>query len=59
VGLVIRDERIAQQVAQAIRQDMATENSWEVNISDEQQNVGFLKRAKVFLWGLLPLEPIL
>lgn len=59
VGLVIRDERIAQQVAQAIRQDMATENSWEANISDEQQNVGFLKRVKVFLWGLLPLEPIL
>lgn len=59
VGLVIRDERIAQQVAQAIRQDMATDNSWEANISDEQQNVGFLKRVKVFLWGLLPLEPIL
>ncbi|MEW8010216.1 MAG: phospholipase D-like domain-containing protein [Candidatus Thiodiazotropha sp.] len=59
VGLVIRDERIAQQVAQAIRQDMAAENSWEANLSDQQQNVGYLKRLKVNLWGLLPLEPIL
>ncbi|MEW8027701.1 MAG: phospholipase D family protein [Candidatus Thiodiazotropha sp.] len=59
VGVVIRDVRIAQQVARAIRLDMAGENSWEANLSDEQQNVGFLKRLKVILWGLLPLEPIL
>jgi putative cardiolipin synthase len=59
VGLVIRDERIAQQVAQAIRQDMAPENSWHAKVSDEQQDVGLIKRLKVELWSLLPLDPIL
>jgi putative cardiolipin synthase len=59
VGLVIRDQKIAQQVARAIRLDMAPENSWPAQASDEQQNVGFIKRLKVNLWGMLPLEPIL
>ncbi|MBT3028608.1 MAG: phospholipase D family protein [Candidatus Thiodiazotropha sp. (ex Ctena orbiculata)] len=59
VGLVIRDERVAQQVADAIRRDMAPENSWQATVSDEQQDVSFSKRLKVNLWGLLPLEPIL
>ncbi|PVV11110.1 MAG: phospholipase D family protein [gamma proteobacterium symbiont of Ctena orbiculata] len=59
VGLVIRDERIAQQVAQAIHQDMAPENSWQASVSDQHQEVGLSKKLKVNLWGLLPLEPIL
>jgi putative cardiolipin synthase len=59
VGVVIRDQEIAQQVGQAIRQDMAAENSWPAAVSDEQQDIGFIKRAKVQLWSLLPLEPIL
>ncbi|MES9991843.1 MAG: phospholipase D family protein [Candidatus Thiodiazotropha sp.] len=59
VGLVIHDERIAQQVAQAIRQDMAPENSWQASDADEHQEVSFSKKLKVYLWGLLPLEPIL
>jgi putative cardiolipin synthase len=59
VGLVIRDQKIAQQVAHAIRQDMAPENSWRAQVSDEQQKVGFIKRLKVNLWSMLPLEPIL
>jgi putative cardiolipin synthase len=59
VGLVIRDERIAQQVGQAIRQDMAEENSWHAMASEDQQDVGLIKRLKVKLWGLLPLDPIL
>jgi putative cardiolipin synthase len=59
VGVVIRDQGIAHQVAQAIRQDMAPENSWHATVSDEEQNVSFIKKLKVYLWGLLPLEPIL
>ena len=59
VGVVIRDRLIARQVEQAIRRDMAPENSWEAHNSDEEQNGGFLKRVKVMLWGILPLEPIL
>lgn len=58
VGLVIRDQEIAQQVEQAIRLDMAPENSWDANLPD-QQGVGFLKKLKVDLWGLLPLRQIL
>ncbi|MES9972571.1 MAG: phospholipase D family protein [Candidatus Thiodiazotropha sp.] len=59
VGLVVRDERIAQQVAQAIRRDMAPENSWQASASEQHQEVDFGKKLKVILWGLLPLEPIL
>lgn len=59
VGLLIHDERIAQQVADAIREDMAPENSWRAAVSDQQQDVSFSKRLKVNLWGLLPLDPIL
>jgi putative cardiolipin synthase len=59
VGLVIRDEKIAQQVAHAIRQDMAPENSWKATGSDKHQNVSWGKRLKVYFWGLLPLDPIL
>ncbi|MEW8295681.1 MAG: phospholipase D family protein [Candidatus Thiodiazotropha sp.] len=59
VGLVIRDGKIAQQVANAIRRDMAPENSWEAGASDQHQDVNFGKKLKVNLWGLLPLEPIL
>jgi putative cardiolipin synthase len=58
VGLVIRDQQIAWQVEQAIRLDMAPENSWDASLPD-QQDVGFLKRVKVALWGLLPLRQIL
>lgn len=58
VGLVIRDHRIAQEVEQAIRQDMAPENSWDASLPD-QQNVDFLKSLKVNLWGMLPLRSIL
>ncbi|MES9832377.1 MAG: phospholipase D family protein [Candidatus Thiodiazotropha sp. DIVDIV] len=59
VGLVIRDQIISQQVAEVIRQDMAQENSWDESVSDETQQVSYIKRLKVFLWGLLPLDPIL
>lgn len=59
VGVVIDDAQIAQQVGEAILRDMAPENSWVAGDSNEQQNVGLIKRMKVFFWGLLPLEPIL
>jgi putative cardiolipin synthase len=59
VGLVIDDERISQQVAQAIRVDMAEENSWAANIDNEHQNVGLLTKMKLKIWSLLPLDPIL
>jgi putative cardiolipin synthase len=59
VGLVMDSQKIAQQVGQAIRQDMAPENSWEASVSDEHQDVSLIKRIKANLWGLLPLEPVL
>ena len=58
VGIVIRDQQVAQQVEQAIRRDMAPENSWDASLPDHQ-GVGFLKRVKVGFWGLLPLNRIL
>ncbi|ODB87607.1 cardiolipin synthase [Candidatus Thiodiazotropha endoloripes] len=59
VGVVIDDSKIAHQVAQAIRRDMQPENSWDASVDIDQQEVGFLKRLQVDLWGLLPLDPVL
>lgn len=58
-GIVIHDYDIARQIEQAIQQDMASENRWNAMESDQLQNVGFMKKLKVMLWGILPLEPIL
>ncbi|MCU7936138.1 MAG: phospholipase D family protein [Candidatus Thiodiazotropha sp. (ex Dulcina madagascariensis)] len=58
-GIVIHNRAIAQQVEQAIRQDMAPENSWDAEASDIQQQAGLMKRLKVMFWGMLPLEPLL
>ena len=59
VGVVIDDSKIAHQVAQVIRRDMQPENSWDAAVGIDQQGVGFLKRLKVDLWSLLPLDPVL
>ncbi|MET0090155.1 MAG: phospholipase D family protein [Candidatus Thiodiazotropha sp.] len=58
VGLVIHDPLIAQQVAAAIREDMAAENSWDA-ASDPDQDVGLIKRIEAGFWSLLPLDPVL
>jgi putative cardiolipin synthase len=59
VGIIIDDSKIAQQVSRAIRLDMHPENSWRASDTIDQQEVGFIKRLKVDLWSLLPLDPVL
>jgi putative cardiolipin synthase len=58
VGVVIRDAAQARAVAAAIATDMRPENSWRAD-EDPDQYAPFLKRAKVRMFQLLPLKPVL
>ncbi|WP_275099384.1 phospholipase D-like domain-containing protein [Sedimenticola hydrogenitrophicus] len=58
VGVVIHDAGIARQLRQAIERDMQPENSWRAGV-DEPDSGGGMKRVKLWLWELLPLEPLL
>ncbi len=59
VGVLIRDQAIAQQVKRAIEQDMQPENSWQAGVDEPDADVGLMKRVKLWFWRLLPLEPLL
>jgi putative cardiolipin synthase len=58
VGVVIRDAAQAGAVAAAIDTDMLPANSWRA--TDEADRFApFSKRARVWLWSWLPLDPLL
>ena len=59
VGVVIHDTRQASSVADAIDRDMLPGNSWNAAADDPDQFASFGKRAKVWCWSWLPLEPLL
>ena len=59
VGAILRDARLAAQVEAAIELDMQPGNSWIAATDDPDRGVPLLKRAKVRLYQLLPLRPLL
>ncbi|MDJ0622280.1 MAG: phospholipase D family protein [Desulfocapsaceae bacterium] len=59
VGVFINNLNLAQQVEQAIFQDMQPENSWNANEEDADAHAPWKKRLKVFFWKLLPLDALL
>jgi len=59
VGVLIRDASLARRVETAIETDMAPENSWNPAADVPDGRAGWVKRAKVNLWRLLPIEPLL
>jgi putative cardiolipin synthase len=58
-GILLNHARVAVEVEQAIELDMAPENSWDVSKENGDRFAPFMRRLKVWLWGLLPIEPIL
>ncbi len=58
VGIVVTNKKIASQVANAIKQDMRKENSWNAK-DDPDKNARWQKRLKVLFYQLLPLESVL
>ncbi len=59
VGVVIRDARTAEMVADAITTDMLPGNSWNAATEAPDSHAPFLKRLKVWFWRLMPIRPLL
>lgn len=58
VGVLIHNPRLAQQVEEAIRRDMRPENSWDA-ANNPDSHAGWLKRMRLRLWELVPMNAIL
>jgi putative cardiolipin synthase len=60
VGVLISNERLAQQLTSSIERDIRPENSWRTTLEfDPDDEVSFGKRLRVNFNRLLPLEPVL
>jgi cardiolipin synthase C len=59
VGAVIADEALAREVQAAIETDMASGNSWNAAVDNPDRHAPASKRAKVFFYRWLPLQPLL
>jgi putative cardiolipin synthase len=59
VGVLIRSPDLAAGVEESIELDMRPENSWNAATDKPDKEASFAKRIKVYLWSLLPLNPIL
>jgi hypothetical protein len=60
VGVLSKNEQLAQQLAASIEQDIRPENSWRTTLEfnpDDEVSRG--KRFRVMLNRLLPMEPVL
>ncbi len=58
-GAIIHDAELARAVERAIAIDMQPGNSWDAAKDDPDSHASFVKRSKVRLWQLLPIEPLL
>lgn len=56
-GILVKDYGLAGKIESAIEVDMAPGNAWKAGTADNLAPWGH--RAKVFLWGLLPITPLL
>ncbi len=59
VGLLLKSESLAKQVAAEIRNDMASENSWPAGKGDTASKAPLGKRLRLRLWEMLPLDALL
>ncbi|MES0327408.1 MAG: phospholipase D family protein [Gammaproteobacteria bacterium] len=59
VGVIAKHAELARAVKREIEIDMAEGNSWNVKKDGRNNDTSLFKRGKLFLWKLLPLDPIL
>jgi len=60
VGILVQNQHLARQLADAIENDMRPENSWQTTADFNPDNeAAFGKRFKTFWLKWLPLEPVL
>lgn len=58
-AVIMRSEKLANEAADAIEEDMRPENSWDAATGEGDRQVSWGGRFKLWLWRLLPLNPIL
>ncbi len=59
VGVIASDAELAKSVESFINIDMLPENSWDAKTASADRIAPFSKRAKVVLFQLLPIKPLL
>ena len=60
VGIVMKNAQMGQLLADSIRTDMAPENSWAITPSyNPDDQVGWQKRLQLWLYSLVPMNPLL
>lgn len=59
VGVIIRNQKLAQAVEASIETDMQPGNSWNAATDKPDQYVSFAKRSKAQFWQLMPIKPLL
>lgn len=59
VGVIIRNQTLAQSVEAAIETDMSPANSWNAASDDTDRYVSLAKWAKVRWWQMMPIKPLL
>jgi len=60
VGVLIDNRELARQLTESIERDIQPENSWHTTVDfNPDSHVDFGKRFKVWMFRLLPVEPVL
>lgn len=59
VGVFIDSVRLAEQVEKSVLRDMQAGNSWNVRTDDPDAHAPWVKRVKLSVLKLLPLDPLL
>jgi putative cardiolipin synthase len=58
-AVVMPSLKLAKEAADAIEQDMLPENSWNASSGEGDRSLSFWQRLKLWLWSLIPMDPIL
>lgn len=58
-AVVMSSAKLAMEAATAIEEDMRPENSWDAKTGEGDRELSWWQRFKLWLWRLVPLEPIL
>ncbi|MDH5485754.1 MAG: phospholipase D family protein, partial [Gammaproteobacteria bacterium] len=59
VGIIAKHDGLARAVKREIEIDMSEGNSWNVRKDGRNNGASVIKRGKLMLWKILPLNPIL
>jgi len=58
-AVVMASPKLAGEAADAIEEDMRPENSWDASSGEGDQGLSWWARFRLWLWRLLPMDPIL